>query len=168
MKKVLIGIISTVVAGVVMASDFVDVVGNQHDRVWKEMQSDISILANGGTLTNGLTVSGTTALETVTVSGGMSTTGSATSKGRATVTSASTSDTMVQGYTCNSAAQLNATSITQAFSTVFTTVPAVTFSGPTNELDLAITALTTNSVTIGTLSASNATIRVIAVGLKSN
>jgi hypothetical protein len=92
----------------------------------------------------------------------------ATSKGRAVVTSASTTDNMIQGYVCNSAAQLNATIITQVFSAVYTTAPVVVWSGAGSTNQQLTATVTTNQVTIGTLGATNATLSLIVYGLKSN
>ncbi len=57
MKKVLIGLISLLFVTVCFAGDITDVLGNQHDRIWKEMRDNWHNLATGGTLTNGLTIS---------------------------------------------------------------------------------------------------------------
>jgi hypothetical protein len=59
MKKLIIGIVFALFVGSAIAEDILDVSGNQHDRIWVEMKDNWHKLATGGTLTNGLTVTGT-------------------------------------------------------------------------------------------------------------
>lgn len=60
MKKVLIGILAIIIAvSASMAGNVLDVLGREHDRIWLEMRDNWHNLATGGTLTNGLTVTGT-------------------------------------------------------------------------------------------------------------
>jgi len=59
MKRNTLVLISVLVcvAGLAFAGNVAEVLGQQHDRVWREMQTSLNALANGGTLTNGLTIS---------------------------------------------------------------------------------------------------------------
>jgi len=60
MKKVLTGILAIIIAvSASMAGNISDVLGREHDRIWLEMRDNWHNLATGGTLTNGLDVTGT-------------------------------------------------------------------------------------------------------------
>jgi len=131
MKKVLIGLISVLFAGICFAENYLDVEGNQHDRIWKEMRDNQHKLAVGGTLTNGLTVAQTlttsnlVTVGTVTLTGSLSASGKVTSYSRATATGPSTTGYMIEQGTFSGQAQLAATTVTQAFTVAFTDKPYV-------------------------------------------
>jgi len=82
-------------------------------------------------LTNGLTIAGTlttsnlTTVGTVTLTGGINASGKVTSYARAVATGASTTGYMVQNGTFSGSAQLDATTVTQTFATVFDGKPFV-------------------------------------------
>lgn len=117
MKKVLIGLISLLFAGICFADSYLDVEGNQHDRIWKEMRDNQHKLAVGGTLTNGLTV----ALGLTVSSGTLAGDAGVTSMGRATVTSMATTkkvaDATIGAYAAT------ATTLTNTFAASYTGTP---------------------------------------------
>lgn len=159
MKRVLIGLVCLTFATISFAGSILDVSGNEHDRIWIEMKNNWHELATGGTLTNGLTVTGTIAGTTVTASSSM------TLKSRAVPTGSSTDIYVIEAGACSSAVQLNSTTVTQTFSTSFTTAPTVVITdanGGTNAVTSA-----TNQFTV-LYGATNITCNYIAIGKKTN
>lgn len=132
MKKVLIGLFCLLFAVYANAGNILDVEGNQHDRIWKEMRDNWHNIAVGGTLTNGLTISVgnltmTTGNITATAGSINATAGVLTSYGYTADVSSnkSTFVYMTQSGTFTPASGGAATTLTNTFVTSYIESPAV-------------------------------------------
>jgi hypothetical protein len=133
MKKVLIGILTVMFAGIVSAGSILDVSGNEHDRIWKEMRDNWHNLATGGSITNGLTIA---AGGLTVTAGGISATagdiaaaaGKVTSYTYPATVSGSNLVNVMMVQTGNGLWHGTWTTITQTFEKAYIATPVVTWS----------------------------------------